>query len=254
MFRIYTYFICIIICIPPLVILSSSFTKAQFISFPPELFSLKWWKAFATSDPYQRSVWLSIRISALAAPLSMIMGLLSAIILIRYKFKGRSLLSAFFNMPYTVPQIVFALASLLLYARYGYINIFHFVIAHVVITLPRNIRIISAGLQGTDPDLERCAKILGANDFVAFYKITLPQIKSGLIGAFLYTFLSSFNNTTIALFLGNPKLWTLPARIFSEVEFFAYPSLIAASSFSLIITLIFMVIIHKYVGIASVYK
>jgi putative spermidine/putrescine transport system permease protein len=149
---------------------------------------------------------------------------------------------------------VFALGALLYFSRFSHINILHFVICLTITTLPFNIRTISASLQGIDPDLERSAKVLGADEFTAFYKILLPQIKPGLIGAFLYTFLSSFNNTTIGLFLGTPKLTTLPVRIFSEIQFHAYPSLVAAASFSMMLSFIFMLLIHKYVGISSLYK
>jgi len=251
--KIYVYLICLIMWVPLVVMISSSFTRANFISFPPELFSLKWWIEFVTSYSYQRSTWLSLRISAMVAPLSLIIGLLSSIVLVRYRFRGRNFLSTYFNMPYTIPQIVFALGALLFFASFGHIKIFHFMICHVIITLPFNIRTISASLQGTDPDLEKCARILGADEITSFYKITLPLIKPGLVGAFLSTFLSSFNNTTIALFLGSPKLWTLPARIFSEIEFHAMPSLVAAASFSMILSLIFMILIHKFIGIASLY-
>jgi len=250
----YTYLILVFLWIPLFVILSSSFTKTNFISFPPELFSLKWWMKFIATDTYKRSTWLSIRISTIVAPISLIIGLLSSIVLVRYRFKGRNLFKIFFNMPYTIPQVVFALSALLFFTSFGHINIIHFIICHIIITLPFNIKIISASLQLTDPNLEKSARVLGANEITSFYKITLPLIKPGLIGAFLHTFLSSFNNTTIAIFIGTPKLWTLPARIFSEIEFHAYPDLVAAASFSMILSFIFMLLIHKYIGISSLYK
>lgn len=250
----YTYLVLVFLWIPLLVMILASFTKSNFISFPPELFSLKWWMIFLTTDTYKRSTLLSIRISAMVAPISLIIGLLSSVVLVRYRFKRRNLLTVFLNMPYTVPQVVFALSALLFFASFGHINIIHFIICHIIITLPFNIKIISACLQGTDPNLEKSARILGADEITSFFKITIPLIKPGLIGAFLHTFLSSFNNTTIAIFIGTPKLWTLPARIFSEIEFHAYPSLIAAASFSMILSLIFMILIHKYIGISSLYK
>jgi putative spermidine/putrescine transport system permease protein len=250
----YIFLICSIMWIPLLMIIISSFTKGNVITFPPELFSLQWWVEFFTSHSYQTSTLLSIQISALATPLSLIIALLSSIALVRYRFKGRAFLSTFFNMPYTVPQVIYAIGALFFFSALVEINMYHFVICYVIITLPNNIRMLSSNLQGIDPDLEKCAKILGANEITAFYKITLPQIKPGLVGSFFLTFISTFNNTIIAIFLGSPKVWTLPARIFEEVQYYSFPSLVAAASFTMVISVTLMIIIHKYVGISSLYK
>jgi len=252
--RCYVYLACIIIMVPVIVLISASFTKSDYISFPPDLISLKWWNQFFSQELYQRSMLLSIQISAVTSALSVLVALAAARVLVRHRFRGKTILSTMFNMPFTVPQVVFALAALFFFASMGPILPIHFVMCFLVVELPVVIRTISANMSGLDPDLERAAMVLGASPLVAFYKVTLPLIKPGLIGGFLFSFLSSFNNTTIALFLSNPGYVTLPVVIFQEIEFYAYPSLVAAASFATILSLGMMFVISRFVGIASIYR
>lgn len=252
--RCYMYLACTVIMVPVVVLISASFTKADYISFPPELVSLKWWGEFFSQDIYRRSTLLSLQISAATSVLTIFIALAGARVLVRHQFRGKTMLSTMFNMPMTVPQVVFALAALFFFARIGPIHPVHFVICFVVIDLPVAIRTISASMSGLDPDLERAAMVLGASPLHAFYKVTMPLIKPGLIGAFLFSFLSSFNNTTIALFLSNPRYVTLPVVIFQEIEFYAWPSLVAAASFATILSLGMLFVINRFVGIASIYR
>lgn len=252
--RLYVYVACLIIMVPVIVLIGASFTRSEYISFPPDLFSLRWWGEFFSTGIYQRSTLLSIQISAVTSVITTLVALLSARVLVRHRFKGETFISTLFNMPFTVPQVVFALAALFFFASMGPILPIHFVICFIVIELPFSIRAIAANMSGLDPDLERAALVLGASPLWAFYKVTLPLIRPGLVGSFLFAFLSSFNNTTIALFLSNPRYVTLPVVIFQEIEFYAYPSLVAAASFATILSLGMMAVIHKFVGIASMYK
>jgi ABC-type spermidine/putrescine transport system permease subunit II len=252
--RMYVYLACMIIMVPVIVLISASFTRSKYISFPPDLFSFRWWVEFLSSDIYQRSTLLSIQISAVSSVITTLVALLSARVLVVHSFRGKTFLSTLFNMPFTVPQVVYALAALFFFTSMGPILPIHFIICFVVIDLPFSVRAISANMSGLDPDLERAALVLGATPLLAFYKVTLPLIKPGLIGSFLFAFLSSFNNTTIAVFLSNPRYVTLPVAIFQEIEFYAYPSLVAAASFATILSLGMMATIHKFVGIASIYR
>jgi len=252
--KLYVYLVCIVIILPVVVLVSASFTKANYVSFPPELISFKWWIEFFTADVYRTSTLLSLQISAASSVLCVLIGLMTARAMVRYRFRGQTALSTLFNMPFTVPQVVFALAVLFYFARMGTINPIHFVLAFVVVDLPTVIRTISASMSGLDPDVEKAAIVLGANPIVAFFQITVPLIKPGLIGGFLFAFLNSFNNTTIALFLSNPRYVTLPVIIFQEMEFYSLPSLVAAASFATIVALAIMIVIDRFIGIASVYR
>ena len=110
--KLYVYLVCIVIILPVVVLVSASFTKANYVSFPPELISFKWWIEFFTTDVYRTSTLLSLQISAASSVLCVLIGLLTARAMVRYRFRGQTALSTLFNMPFTVPQVVFALAGL----------------------------------------------------------------------------------------------------------------------------------------------
>src|SRR5690606_12895559 len=78
------------------------------------------------------------------------------------------------------------------------------VCAHLLLTLPWCVRLISANLMGANPSIEEAAANLGANPWVVFYRVTLPQMRSGVIAAALFSFIISFENLALSLFLVGP--------------------------------------------------
>jgi Binding-protein-dependent transport system inner membrane component len=86
---------------------------------------------------------------------------------------------------------------------------------HLVICTPYAIRSVTAGLVGMDPQLEEAAMSPGATRVQAFFKVTLPLLRSSLLSGAIFAFIISFSDINLALFLSGPQSTNLPVHIFS---------------------------------------
>src|SRR5262249_59492707 len=117
-----------------------------------------------------------------------------------------------------VPEILVAAALYLLYARLTIqASIWTLLCGHLVICTPYVIRSVTAGLVGMDPRLEEAAMSLGATRAQAFFKVTLPLLRSSLQSGAIFAFIISFSDINLALFLSGPQSPSLPAPIFSPI-------------------------------------
>ncbi len=97
-------------------------------------------------------------------------------------------------------------------------------------------RVVSASLRNLNPSIEEAAVSLGANPFTAFVLVVLPNIRSGVVAAFILAFITSFNNVPISLFLTGPGVATLPIRMMLYMEYNFDPTIAALSTLLIIFT------------------
>jgi putative spermidine/putrescine transport system permease protein len=250
----YTLVIC---CLSPaaiVVVLLESLTGADYVAFPPSGLSLRWYIEIAQRPEFVASLLTSLGVATLAAIVSTALGTLAALALVRYRFPGRGLLQALFLSPLSVPAIVLGLALLQLYAAFGIPRtVPTLALAHLLITSPYTIRLVSVSLAAFDADLERAARGLGADPFTAFRRIVLPLIRPGMLAGLIFAFIVSFDDTSVALFLSSATVMTLPVRIFTYVEQSYDPFVTAISSVLIVIVFALALVIEKTVGIGKLF-
>ena len=154
----------------------------------------------------------------------------------RFRFRGREALEAFFLAPLLIPEILFGAALYLFYARLGIKPS----MTSLLFGPPRHlrpfvIRNVTAGLVGLDPRLEEAAMSLGASRIQAFIKVALPLIQSSVLSGFIFAFIISFSDINLALFIAGPNSTTLPVYIFNLLLFEGDPSVAAASTLQILI-------------------
>src|SRR4030042_1391197 len=103
------------------------------------------------------------------------------------------------------------------------------VFAHIMITIPWTVRLLTASLAGFDRSVEEAALNLGATPLQAFFKVTLPVIKPGMVAAALFGFIISFGNLEMTLFLVAPGQTTLPIAILQYLQWRIDPTIAAVS-------------------------
>ncbi|HWT83211.1 MAG TPA: ABC transporter permease, partial [Candidatus Methylomirabilis sp.] len=154
---------------PLVVVVLASFNAADFLTFPPRGLSLRWYVSLLQSDLWTDSFKLSFLVMAVVTPLSLGVGTLAAYGLARHQFPGRGLIEALIMSPLVMPQVVLGIALLYYYSGLGLINsLTGLIIAHVVVTLPYTVRLVSISVHSLDPALERAAQSLGANPVQSF--------------------------------------------------------------------------------------
>jgi sulfate transport system permease protein len=133
--------------------------------------------------------WLTITVTAIAVPLNTIFGVLCALALARKKFRGKWLLDAIIDLPFAISPVVVGLALILVFGRGGWLDdlpfqvIFAFpgiVFATVFISVPFVVREVTPVLREVGNDQEQAAATLGASNWQAFWRVTLPAIRWGV--------------------------------------------------------------------------
>jgi sulfate transport system permease protein len=149
--------------------------------------------AVLTSSDAQHAVWLSVLIALIAVPLNTAFGVACALVLVRHRFPGKTLLSAFVDLPLGVSPIVVGLALIIVYGRFGWFGPWLYehniqvifalpgmVLATVFISLPFVVREVVPVLQEIGTEQEQAASTLGASSWQCFWRITVPSIRAGV--------------------------------------------------------------------------
>ncbi|WP_434659442.1 ABC transporter permease [Paenibacillus polymyxa] len=236
---------------PLLIISVTSFEPGTILKFPPQGFSLRWYENIFEVDLFMSTFKTSIVVSLLGNILALLIGMPAAYALSRFSFRGKDALNALFLSPLLIPGIVLGFTLL----RY-LIIVYHLpvyaglLIGHTVIMLPFIIRVIASSLSNFDFAIEEAALSLGAGRLETFFKVVLPNIRSGIIAAILIAFLESFNNVDISVFMTGPGFSTLPIQMLTYVENYFDPTIAAISVMLMILTGILMFLIERLMGLS----
>jgi putative spermidine/putrescine transport system permease protein len=230
-------FVVYLLLLAPLVVVAAvSFGPTSTFDFPPRGLSLRWYRAFFASESFVRAFRVSQAVGFLTALVATVIGALSAIGLVRLRFRGAKAVETFFLSPVLVPHILLGAAVYLYLARLAWpTSSLTLLVGHIVIATPYVIRCVTAGLVGMDPRLEEAAMSLGASRRQAFLKVTLPLLRSSLVTGAVFAFIVSFSDINLALFLAGGNAPSLPVHIFSQIQFEADPSIAAASALQIVI-------------------
>src|SRR4030095_10199873 len=121
-------------------------------------------------------------------------------------------------------------------------------LAHMVITVPYVVRAVTASLQGVDAEIENAARVLGASGPVAFFTITLPLARPGIVAGALFSFIVSFDNVPVSIFLLGASHMTLPVKIFTAIEYGGDPSIAAISTLLILLTGLGLAVAERWIG------
>ena len=235
---------------PLVIIVATSFGPDKALAFPPQGFSLKWMAKIFTVDMFRKTFLISMQISIIGTIMALIMGIPAAYALSRYDFKGKNFLNGIFLSPVLIPGIVLGFSLLKYLVIFSKLPVYSsLLIGHTIITMPYIIRVISSSLSSFDYSIEEASVSLGANKIKTFFMIVLPNIRSGVIAAFILAFINSFNNVPISVFLTGPGVSTLPIQMLIHVEYNFDPTIAALSVVLMAMTAILMFIIEKTLGL-----
>ena len=139
----------------------------------------------------------------------------------------------------------------------GFISVIHFpvlaslIVGHTALLLPYTVRVVSSSLANLRVDIDDAAMTLGATRLQAFFKVILPNIRSGVAAAFILAFITSFNQVPVSLFLTGPGISTLPIEMMAYMETSYDPSIAALSTLLVLFTLLVVAATEKLLGISQ---
>jgi len=235
---------------PLLITIVISFSADPFLSFPPSAWGLRWYGEVARNATFGSAAWASLVIAVSVTLIGLATGVPAAYAIVRGNFPGRDAILALLTAPLLLPAIVLGLAVLLVFVRAGLVATYQgMILAHLCVTLPYVVRITAVALSTLKPDAEEAALTLGATPWKAFRHVTLPLMLPGIVGAAALSFLVSFDEVVLSLFLTGPRLTTLPVEIYRYVEFRTDPQIAALSVVLILITVGLVVLIERSVGV-----
>jgi putative spermidine/putrescine transport system permease protein len=231
---------------PIFVLMLASFSPQPFLTFPPNGMSFRWYQSFFQNTDLVASVRISVVISTIVSFVAVLLGCCAAVALTRSRFPGRSVVLSVLLAPIAVPAILLGLAYLQFLSTIGLEGTtLGFVIAHSTLALPYTTRTAAAALTKVDTNLEDAARSLGAGPLGTFARITLPQIRPGLIVGGILAFIVSFNDLPVALFISGANTTTLPIRIFGYLQYSSDPTIAAVSSV-MVVSLLIIIIFSEW--------
>ncbi|MGF7162864.1 putative spermidine/putrescine transport system permease protein [Rhodoligotrophos appendicifer] len=243
----FVYLIFLLIVLPLLVVIGVSFNPTSRFIITPLTPSLTWYREFFSRAEYVNALFLvTLPLATISAVLATVIGTLTAIALSRLTLMGKSLLESIFMIPVLIPGILLGAALYLFFARLeSNGSLFPLIIGHTLIGIPFVIRIVVAGLSGINPSIEEAAVNLGCNRVQAFWKVSLPLIRSSLVSGGVFAFILSFSDINVALFLSGPSTNTLPLHIFSDIQWQGDPTIAAASTIQIVVVTSLIIIANR---------
>ena len=235
--------------LPLVVIVVSAFGDTGYLAFPPKGLTFKWYQAALANPRFIDGFLVSIRVGAVVASISVLVGVAAAYAIVRRPFMGSSLLEALFLSPLLLPTLVLAVALSIFFSAHNIASgTNRLILAHIAICIPYVLRVTIPVLRRFDVTLEEAAMNLGASPSATFFLVTLPVIQPGVIAGATLAFIMSFDEIDLAIFLASPRESTLPVTIYSAVQLGFEPSLAAVSAWLILLTVFAMVFFQFLIG------
>jgi len=204
-------------------------------------FTLNNWKNWDGVPGLRSAMVLSLEIALLASVIATALGMLIALALVRYGFRGRGATNLLIFLPLSSPEIVLGASLLTLFLNlkvvFGFWTI---LIAHVMFCISFAVVTVKARLIGFDRHLEEAAMDLGANEWATFTKVTLPLIAPAILASMLLCFAVSVDDFVVTYFNAGPRI-TFPVFVWNSARVGAPPQVNVIGSVIFIVAVTGMV-------------
>ena len=231
--------------LPNLVIVPLSFSPSEYFQFPPPEWTLKWYQRFFEDPRWLDAFIRSIRIGCFVAAASTVLGVCAAFALSRGALPQLQIFHGLLISPVVVPHVILAAGLFVLFVNVGLLQTeLGLILAHTLVATPIVIVTVLVSLRSVKRDLELAAMSLGAGYARTLFSVTLPQIRPGILTGAMLAFVSSFDETTLSIFLGGVHSTTLPMKMWDGITVESNPVLPAASTIVLIFSTVPMIAIE----------
>jgi spermidine/putrescine transport system permease protein len=221
--------------LPLITLVVFSFNASRFTLW--EGLSLRWYQTLFSDAEMADAAWNSAIIAVVSTVISTVAGTLTAYGLWK---RGSRLLSGSLYLSLVTPEIVTGI-SLLAFFQWVFrwlgwhLGLFTVILAHVSFSIAYVAIVVAARLRTFDPALEEAAMDLGATEWRAFWRVTLPALTPGIVAAALLALTISFDDYVITSLVAGVDSTTLPMVIYALARRGANPSINAISALIVVI-------------------
>lgn len=214
--------------------------------------SLQWYRHLFNDSITMNALKNTVVLAVISSVVSTLLGSAAAVGIynMKNKFLKSSVMTAT-NIPMMNPEIVTGISMMLLFVFAGVLmnrtNVLGFatiLIAHITFQLPYVILSVLPKLRQSDPRVFEAAQDLGCHPVKAFFKVVLPQIRSGIVSGAIMAFTLSLDDFIISYFTNGPDFQTLPIHIFSMTKKRVKPDMYALSTLIFVVILILLILMN----------
>ncbi|MBY5389089.1 ABC transporter permease [Rhizobium leguminosarum] len=240
---------------PLVIIVGAAVSDTTYLTFPPQGLTLRWFVNIFEIEAFRTTAITSLQVAFLGTALSLLIGVPAAYAINRYRVELPRWLSTIFVLPILVPEIVLGF-SLMKSVTIGLgLPIFiSLLVGHALLILPYSVRVVGASLAAFDFSVEEAAISLGCPPLKTFLTVVLPNIRAGVIAAFILAFITSINDVSVSVFLTGPGISTLPIQILAHMEQFFDPTIASVSVLLMFVTVGVMAVVEATLGLTFLTK
>lgn len=236
----------LLLIVPFLILVSTSWTEGGFIQFPPQGFSLQWYAEVLGDRKWMGSFWLSLWTATISTILATVLGVIGAVGITRLRSRtAQRWVRTLFIVPIALPPIAYAVGLYGLNADFGFLRgtVVTMILGHALIAMPYVFVIASGGVARIDPALRPAASTMGAKWPLVLWAIELPAILPYVLSGALFAFIVIFDEVVLAVFLLPPGMQTLPLRMLGASQEAFSPELTAASTLVSLLAILVLAIV-----------
>lgn len=229
--------------LPTFVVFPVALNDTDYIAMPGSLsdLSLRHFVSIFTDPAWLSGMRDSAIIGVISATLATILGTAFAIGTWRVRGRWPVVLMLIVVAPMLIPSIVSAVALYRMWTALGlYDTWIGVVLAHTILATPFAAVTVSSSLSLLDPKLEQVSRSLGASRFRTIFKVILPNVKAGVIGGALFSFILSWDEIVVTLFVANRVVYTLPRKMWDGIKENIDPAVAAVSAALVLMTIALM--------------
>ena len=248
--KLYGLLIFVFLYVPLCVVLVFSFSPTKTLVGMSGV-TAKWYKELVQDQELLKALLHSFEVGISAVLIALLFGTSGAFFITKVRFPGKGLFRALVMLPFVLPGIIMGLTLLIFIKNLNItLSMFTIMMGHVSFTTPIVMFQVSARLQRMGPNFQLAAQDLGATPFKTFWYVTLPIIRTALIGAALLAFTVSFDEIVISYFLTGTWM-TLPVYLYGMLRFGLSPKVYAVSGLILVFSFSLILLMTRYIGRSS---
>lgn len=249
--RLWLYVIAVIVMVllvtPTLIVIPMSFSDSQYLEFPPETWSTRWYGHYFGSSEWMLATRTSFKAAFLTMLVATPIGVLAAYGLHSSKIRFVRVAFVLMITPMMVPVVLVAIGAFYAYVQMKILyTITGLVMAHTVLALPLVVIVTGSALKSYDMSQEEAARSLGAPRWKAFMTVTLPQIRFAVVTSALLAFLTSFDEVVVAMFISGGDNPTLTRSMFNALRDQIDPTIASISTIMILVTTLMMVLAQLF--------
>lgn len=229
--------------LPLIAIVPLSLTPTSYLSFPTDELSLRHYATLFADPAWMASAADSLIVATASALVCTLLSVAMASGLWLMNSRWTPVYVTIALIPIVAPQVVSAMILYYLEARLGILDSYAgLVMGHCVVALPYAVIAMLVAFSRLNRSLERASRSLGADTWTTLWRVLLPNVKSGVFGAAFLSFVISWDEVAVTLFISGLNVMTLPKRIWDGLRFDINPVIASVSVVMIIVTTVVLIV------------